>query len=84
MAAPGKLIRVPNPERGSYNPDRPAGSLLRAQALHIHEALLQHLLELASVLAVNPASLKTEGEIGNYIGRATALLHTRAPRKARK
>lgn len=75
---------VPEPERGSYNPNRPAGKLLQAQTLHLREALLKHLEELATVLAIDPRSLKTEGEVSAYIHRATAILHTHAARSARK
>jgi hypothetical protein len=82
--ATANVIRVPDPEPGSYRPDRPAGKLLQSQALHLREALLQQLGELAAVLAIPPSTLKTERELGQYIHRATALLHTHAPRPKRK
>lgn len=84
MAAPSTAITVPKPEPGSYNPNRPAGLLLRAQTLHIREALLKHLEELAAVLAIDPKSLKTEADVSAYVHRATAILHTHAATPARK
>jgi hypothetical protein len=79
VATPSNAIFVPHPAKGSYNKNRPAGKLLQAQTLHLREALLQHLQELAAVLAIDPHSLKTEGDVSAYIHRATALLHTHAP-----
>jgi len=84
MATPANAILVPATEKGSYNPSRSAGALLKAQTLHLREALLKHLEELAAVLAIDPKSLKTEGEVSAYIHRATALLHTHAAKPARK
>lgn len=84
MATPSNVIVVPEPERGSYNPNRTAGLLLQSQALHIREALLRHMREIAELLTIDLKSLKTEGQISNYVHRATAVLHTRAPKAARK
>jgi hypothetical protein len=78
MATPSNVVHVPNPEPGSYNHDRPAGKLLQSQTLHLREALLQHLKELAAVLAIDPRALNTEGELSSYIHKATAILHTHA------
>jgi len=83
MPRPSNAIDVPDPERGSFNPNRPPGLLLQAQALHMREALLKHLGELAFVLAIDPKSLKTEGDVSAYIHRATAVLHTHVPRPRR-
>jgi len=80
MATPTNAIFVPKPQPGAYNKDRPAGKLLQAQTLHLREALLKHLEQLAAVLAIDPKSLKTEGEVSAYIHRATAILHTYAAR----
>ena len=78
MATASNEIFVPATEAGAFNPKRPAGKLLQAQTLHLREALLHHLKELAAVLAIDPRTLKTEGEVSAYIHRATALLHTHA------
>jgi hypothetical protein len=84
MVLPSNIVHVPDPDPGSYNHNRAAGKLLQSQTLHLREALLQHLKELAAVLAVDPKTLKTEGEVSSYIHRATALLHTHAARPAEK
>ncbi|MGH9742116.1 MAG: hypothetical protein ACRD51_07160 [Candidatus Acidiferrum sp.] len=84
MATPANAIFVPATEKGAYNPNRPAGLLLRSQTLHLRETLLKHLEELAAVLAIDPKSLKTEGDVSTYIHRATAILHTHAARPERK
>lgn len=84
MATPANAILVPATARGAFNPNRPAGLLLRSQTLHLREALLKHLEELAAVLAIDPKNLKTEGEVSAYIHRATAILHRHAASPARK
>lgn len=76
MATPSNAIPVPRPEPGSYNPNRPAGKLLQSQTVHLREALIKHLADLAAVLAIDPKSLKTEGDVSAYIQRATVILHT--------
>jgi len=72
------VINVPEPEKGSFNHNRPAGKLLQSQTLHLREALLRHLRDIADVLAIDPKILKTEGEVSTYIQKATAILHTHA------
>jgi hypothetical protein len=84
MTTSSNVIHVPDPEPGSYNTDRTAGKLLQSQSLHMREALIQHLGELVDVLAIDPRSLKTEGEVGVYIQKATAILHTHAAPPRRK
>ena len=81
---PSIVIKVPDPEKGSFNHNRPAGKLLQSQTLHLREALLKHLKDIADVLAVDPRSLKTEGEVSSYIQKATAILHTQAPKPAER
>jgi len=77
MTTTKNAVPVPAPDRGSYNPNRPAGALLRAQTSQIREALLLHLQEVVSLLAIDPKSFKTEADVDSYIYRATGLLHTR-------
>ncbi|HKV23383.1 MAG TPA: hypothetical protein VJN93_02225 [Candidatus Acidoferrum sp.] len=84
MATPANAIFVPKTERGAFNPNRTAGLLLRSQALHLREALLKHLEELAAVLAIDPKTLITEGDVSAYVHRATAILHTHSRRPSRK
>jgi hypothetical protein len=78
------VIKVPEPAKGSFNHSRVAGKLLQSQTLHLREALLRHLKDIADVLAIDPRSLKTEGEVSAYIQKATAILHTQAPKPAER
>jgi len=78
------VIKVPEPEKGSFNPERAPGVLLQSQILHLREALLKHLKDIAEVLVIDPKSLKTEREVSTYIHRATAILHTHARKPAGK
>lgn len=75
MATPPNVIRVPKPEPGSFNTQRPAGKLLQAQTAHLREALIKHLEELVKILAVDLGSLKTEGDVSAYVKSVTAVLH---------
>ena len=84
MATRANAIFVPRPAANAYNPDRPAGKLLQSQTLHLREALVQHLRKVAEVLAIDPRALKTEGEVSEYIHKATAILHTHAAHPSRK
>jgi len=68
-------VTVPKTPKESFNPDRPASSLLRSQALHLQEALAQHVGEIAAVLAISPYKLRTEKELGAYAKKVTAILH---------
>jgi len=84
MPAEKKIIAVPEPEPGSYKPDRAPGTLLRTQVLHIRETLLQHLAEVAKFVAIDPRSLTSEGAVSEYVARAAAILHTDVPPPAPK
>jgi hypothetical protein len=64
--------------------DRPASALLVSQTQHLPAALSKHLAEVQSVLAVDINALVTEKQIGEYVRRATALLHPQAARRAGK
>jgi hypothetical protein len=81
---PSIVIKVPDPEPGSFNHKRAPGALLRSQTLHLQEALLRHKKEINEVLAIDPKSLKTEGEVSSYIHKATAILHTYASKPSGK
>jgi len=81
---PQIVIKVPDPEPGSFNHKRPPGTLLRSQTLHLQEALRRHKKELDEVLAIDPRDLKTEGEVSSYIHKVTAILHTCAPKPSGK
>ena len=81
MATRAKVITVPKTPRESFNPDRPASALLVSQTQHLHAALSKHLAEVQSVLGVDIKALMTERQIGEYVRRATALLHPQATRR---
>lgn len=75
MAIPANVIQVPRPAPGSFNKNRPAGKLLTSQTRHIREALIKHLEQVARVLAIDIRSLRTEGEVSDYVRQASAILH---------
>lgn len=79
-----KVIDVPKTDPGAYNPNRPAGLLLRSQALHMREALIKHVHELTALLNIDMQSLKTEADVSAYVHTATGLLHTRGGKPAKK
>jgi hypothetical protein len=81
---PPKVIAVPKTDPGAYNPNRPAGALLQAQALHMREALIMHLHEMTALLNIDMKSLKTEADVSAYVHKATALLHTHAGKPAKR
>jgi hypothetical protein len=71
---PSISIKVPNPAPGSFNHKRSPGLLLRSQTFHLQEALRRHKKDVDDALAIDPKSLKTEGEVSSYIHRVTAIL----------
>jgi len=79
-----KVVNVPKTDASAYNPNRPAGTLLQAQAVHMREALLRHVHELTTLLNTDIKSLKTEADVGAFVHKATALLHTYAGKPAKK
>ena len=81
---PPKVIAVTKTDTGAYNPNRPAGTLLQSQALHMREALISHVHQLTTLLNIDMKSLKTEADVSAYVHRATALLHTNAGKPGKK
>jgi hypothetical protein len=79
-----KVINVPKTDPSAYNPNRPAGLLLRSQALHMREGLIKHVHELTTLLNIEMSSLKTEADISAYVHKATALLHKQSRKPAKK
>lgn len=72
---PPRVVPVPKTPKESYNPDRSASSLLRAQVLHLHEALKWHVAEVQAALAINPRRLQTEREVSDYARKVARILH---------
>jgi hypothetical protein len=81
---PPRVVPVPKTPKESYNPDRPASSLLRAQILHLHEALKWHVAEVQAALEINPRRLFTEREVSNYAKRVSRILHAQAAKRQKK
>lgn len=79
-----KIIDVPKTDPGAYNPNRPAGLLLRSQALHMREAMIKHVHEFTTLLNIEMSSLKTEADVSAYVHKATALLHKHGRKPAKK
>ncbi len=79
-----KVVNVPKPDASAYNPNRPAGTLLQAQAVHMREALIRHVHELTTLLNTDMKSLKTEADVSAFVHKATALLHAYAGKPAKK
>jgi hypothetical protein len=69
------VVHVPQTDPGAFNPDRAAGKLLQAQTMHLREALIKHLHQVTALAATDVRSLKTEGQVSDYIHRVTAILH---------
>jgi hypothetical protein len=66
---------VPRTDPGAFNPDRSAGKLLQSQTAHLREALITHLHQVTALAATDIRSLKTEGQVSDYIHRVTSILH---------
>lgn len=81
MPAFAKLVKVPKTPKESYNPGRPASSLLLSHVLHLREGLTRHVAEAAKVLAIDPRMLKTEAEVSEYVKKVTAILHAHAAKR---
>jgi len=89
--APSRVISVPKTDPGAYNPNRPAGTLLRSQTMHLHHALSKHVDELTAqlkaateLLAIDAGSIKTEGEVSKYTEKVTAILHPQGAKRSGK
>ena len=81
---PPRVVSVPKTPKESYNPDRPASSLLLSQALHLHDTLQWHVAEVQAVLAINPKKLRTERQLSEYAHKVTRILHPHSAKRPRK
>ena len=79
---PPKVVKVPKTDPKAFNPSRPAGKLLLAQTQHLREGLIRHLHEVSTVLAMDIRSLKTEGDVSDYVRKVTSILHPYGTRRA--
>jgi hypothetical protein len=82
MARKRRVVPIPKPPKSAFNKNRPAGTLLRAQAVHLRHALARHVQKVArhlhragELLATDLDAIKTEGDVSEYAKRVTAILH---------
>ena len=68
------LIHVPKPKK-AYNPDRPMGSLLKAQVDHLREAESKLPLRYRHEIDTYVKAIKTEREAATYIRKVTEAIH---------
>jgi predicted metal-dependent hydrolase len=81
---PPRVVSVPKTPKESYNPDRLASSLLRAQMLHLYEALKWHMAEVQAAVAINPRRLRTEREVSEYAKKVSRILHPHVVKRSGK
>jgi predicted metal-dependent hydrolase len=81
---PPRVVSVPKTPKESYNPDRLASSLLRAQMLHLYEALKWHMAEVQAAVAINPRRLRTEREVSDYAKKVSRILHPHVLKRSGK
>lgn len=81
---PPRHVAVPKTSKNSFNPERPASNLLRAQAVHLHDTLKWHAAEIQAALADNPLRLHTESEISKYVEKVSRILHPHAAKRKKK
>jgi hypothetical protein len=86
-----RVVPIPDPPKSAFNKDRRAGALLQAQALHLRHGLsryvqkvARHLYRVGDLLATDLSTLKTEGQIGEYARKVTAILHMKTSKRAPK
>ena len=91
MARTRREVPIPKPPKSAFNKNRPAGTLLRAQAVHLRHALARHVQKLArhlnrvgELLATDLDTIETEGDVSEYAKRVTAILHPHGGKRERK
>ncbi len=91
MARKRRVVPIPKPPKSAFNKNRPAGTLLRAQTVHLRHALARHVQKVArhlhrvgELLATDLDAIKTEGHVSEYAKRVTAILHPHGGKRDRK
>jgi hypothetical protein len=86
-----RVVPIPKPPESAFNNNRPAGTLLRAQVLHLRHALARHVQKVArhldrvgELLATDLDTIKTEGHVSEYARRVTAILHPHGGKRDRR
>jgi hypothetical protein len=69
-----EMIDVPEVEKEAYNPNRQISGLIQMQLIHLSTA--ERMLPTKQRTGINIATLHTEGQAADYIGKVTALLHS--------
>ena len=72
------VVKVPQPEPGAYNHDRPISSLIQHQLKHLREAELK--LPPDRQTNIDIATIQTERQASEYIQKVTAELHPQGKR----
>ena len=78
MATPSNVIRIPQPSRRSFNPERPLAknSLLMNQVKHLIE--LEKTFPAVKQTGIDHNAITTEGRAAEYIRKMTDILHPQA------
>jgi hypothetical protein len=91
MARKRRVVPIPKPPKSAFNKNRPAGTLLRAQAVHLRHALARyvqkvarHLNKVGALLATDLDAVRTEGDVSEYAKRVTAILHPHGGKRESK
>ncbi len=91
MARKRRVVPIPKPPKSAFNKNRPAGTLLRSQAMHLRHALARHVQKVArhlnrvgELLATDLDAIKTESHVSEYAKRVTAILHPHGGKRDRK
>lgn len=86
-----RVVPIPEPPKEAFDKDRKAGLLLQAQAVHLRHGLARyvqkvarHLNKVGELLATDLGTLKTEGQISEYVRKVTAILHMPTIKRQRK
>jgi hypothetical protein len=75
-----KVVQVPKPQAGAYNPDRKISDLVHNQILHLSVA--ERHLPKHHQTGIDVHSIKTERQASEYIHHLTKKLHPAGSKKA--
>jgi hypothetical protein len=91
MPRTARIINIPKPSTNAFDKNRPAGTLLQSQTVHLRHSLSKYVHELTAqlkeateLLAVDPGSIKTEGGVSAYSKKVMAILHSQGAKPTRK
>lgn len=91
MPRTAKITTIPKPGAKAFDKSRTAGTLLRSQMAHLRHTLAKYvqgvtanLKEATDLLAIDPASIKTEGEVSSYSAKVMAILHPHGSKQRQK